>query len=508
MMSAPTHLDPVPLETPSQDWPRKYQIGAWCLAACYFGWFLWQFGAASLWLDETLTAWVTSGDLQTCWRRAWDFQGQSPLFFVLIWLVRQCFGDSEMVLRSLSFLALISTALITRSILIQIGMYRDAWVGALVVAVAMISDFDIGASARPYALAILCSALSMLFLLRWLERRSWNMWLAYSAASFATIAFHYLFATMVVLHFVIILAMGKLSAQGVLRWCGSWCAVGVGLIPFVPHVMAVSRKADRYEFSLPPTVDSTLHYLIATDGVFYIALTAVVLGIFWPRRCPASVDKRVAWLGAGWWIAGPLSILLFYLCFGISVNVPRYFAWRVPALGLIVVASIQLIYAHRLLALPVMIVLGFVMPVVRESDRTGWKDALAFGAQYTDTSAGYEPVVYTGLIETADRTWINQDQFSEYMRAPIHHYGGPSEAHLLPIRAPRAAKLYESKLQELFTLHDQLVFIMRLIPPAGGDVKQRAIQAGYDIETSKHFGLVEVIVIRRQEGKREVAVHR
>jgi hypothetical protein len=58
----------------------------------------------SFWLDETITAWIVNGSLAGAWRRAIDFQGQSPFYFSLEWLMRNLFGSNEISLRFLSLL--------------------------------------------------------------------------------------------------------------------------------------------------------------------------------------------------------------------------------------------------------------------------------------------------------------------------------------------------------------------------------------------------------------------
>jgi hypothetical protein len=66
---------------------------------------LFKFGlGASFGLDETISAWVTDASLQQSWQRALSYQGQSPLYFALLWCWRSLSGDSEWALRLPSFL--------------------------------------------------------------------------------------------------------------------------------------------------------------------------------------------------------------------------------------------------------------------------------------------------------------------------------------------------------------------------------------------------------------------
>lgn len=59
---------------------------------------------ASLWIDEFGTFWVVEHGLMTALQRAWQFQGQSPLYYVLAWIPIHMFGESEVALRAPSLL--------------------------------------------------------------------------------------------------------------------------------------------------------------------------------------------------------------------------------------------------------------------------------------------------------------------------------------------------------------------------------------------------------------------
>lgn len=60
---------------------------------------------SSLWLDELGTYWVISDSFSETWKRAWEFQGQSPLTYEFMWVWKQIVGDqSDAALRLLPVL--------------------------------------------------------------------------------------------------------------------------------------------------------------------------------------------------------------------------------------------------------------------------------------------------------------------------------------------------------------------------------------------------------------------
>jgi mannosyltransferase len=54
---------------------------------------------SSLWIDEFGTFWVTEDRLSTTVARALQFQGQSPFYYLIVWIPLHLFGESELALR-------------------------------------------------------------------------------------------------------------------------------------------------------------------------------------------------------------------------------------------------------------------------------------------------------------------------------------------------------------------------------------------------------------------------
>jgi uncharacterized membrane protein len=105
-------------------------------------------------LDETGTFWVIQGDLADVIRRALDFQGQFPLYHVLLWGWTRIAGTGELALRLPSlFAALLATWLCYRLALRLFGEVAIARIAACVFVLLHPVAFA-AADARPHALAL------------------------------------------------------------------------------------------------------------------------------------------------------------------------------------------------------------------------------------------------------------------------------------------------------------------------------------------------------------------
>ncbi|MCB0333969.1 MAG: hypothetical protein KDD55_10755, partial [Bdellovibrionales bacterium] len=58
----------------------------------------------SFWLDETISYWITNNSFHDVTQRAISHQGQSPLYFWILWAWRQAIGHNEFALRLPSLL--------------------------------------------------------------------------------------------------------------------------------------------------------------------------------------------------------------------------------------------------------------------------------------------------------------------------------------------------------------------------------------------------------------------
>jgi uncharacterized membrane protein len=116
--------------------------------------------AASLWLDEFGTFWVVERNLKTTLLRSWQFQGQSPLYYLLAWISIQAFGESEVALRApslvLGFLFVGALWVCARTLAGRRAGWYAGTLGWLIV-----PSVQHSVQARPYALVLFSVAIAV-----------------------------------------------------------------------------------------------------------------------------------------------------------------------------------------------------------------------------------------------------------------------------------------------------------------------------------------------------------
>src|SRR6056297_1294288 len=127
--------------------------------------------AESFWIDELHSAWCIWGSWdQIFTRAAWGHQ--SPIYFMGLWIWRQIFGDSEIVLRMTSVLAITAATAVTIGGVLRWTNSRTAAVAAGLVMVLESNSLFFGTELRPYAAVILFSSVAVACFVRLLSDRS------------------------------------------------------------------------------------------------------------------------------------------------------------------------------------------------------------------------------------------------------------------------------------------------------------------------------------------------
>lgn len=114
---------------------------------------------SSLWLDEFGTLWTIEAGLSNTVERAFSFQGQSPLYYCIVWLFVRVFGEHEIVIRLPSLLCMSGAAVcIYKAGSAMAGVRCGVFSG--VVFWMAFAGMRSSAEARPYGLAMLFTSLA------------------------------------------------------------------------------------------------------------------------------------------------------------------------------------------------------------------------------------------------------------------------------------------------------------------------------------------------------------
>jgi 4-amino-4-deoxy-L-arabinose transferase-like glycosyltransferase len=207
-------------------------------------------GNQSFWWDEALTGReVRSGFGDLFGTYLMHVEANPPVYPVAAWLWGHLFGTSDFALRSLSAAAGIATVVVLYVLLAEFVSRRAAVIGG---ALATVSPIMIWYSqeARAYALVLFLVALSLLFLMRSLERRRRRDLIAWAIVAALASATHY-FAIFAVV------AEGALLLHS-FGWSRAAAAVFGGLATLALG-LALLANAQRSEASTSFIADENLH---------------------------------------------------------------------------------------------------------------------------------------------------------------------------------------------------------------------------------------------------------
>jgi len=207
----------------------------------------WGLGAQSLWYDEWSTGEAVDGGLRDLVTYVANREGIPPPYFGLQWVWVRLVGDGEVGLRSLSALAGVAAIPVAYALVMALGGRRSvARLAALLVAVnPMLVWYS--QEARSYSLLALAGALSVLALVRLVERDRRADRMAWGLAVAAVVAVHWFGAFLVVAEAIAVLAIGRRRGRPwrpIVAACVPAVAVLALLAPFAveQHSHTVNRS--------------------------------------------------------------------------------------------------------------------------------------------------------------------------------------------------------------------------------------------------------------------------
>lgn len=382
--------------------------------------------SASLWTDETISKWIVSDTVRDVFNRAILFQGQSPFYYLLLWIISQLFGAAESTLRLLSVVCCVMTAVLVYR---MTGIFtKDRAVALLSVGALLCSDVfqDALLSARPYALAILFSTGSVVLLYGLIQSFSHARAMLFTFAMIATWYAHYLFAAIALAHVVTIFRNPTLRKRMV-----PWCLVGIFVCaPGVIQGMSLAHRSGGLSFASMPDLFGWVSGAMPIP-VLVSVIVGVSLGLIWGGRFVIANHSRHA-----------VSFLLPYIILpivlfsawsnvsGRSVWIPRYWSWQLPVLGVFVGVLLNSISGTR--GRQVAFIVTALFFVLRISTQVrvveDWRGVAHVLAQGTG-----DIVLYSGLIEAESGSGREYPEFETYLRIPLLVYGVQRPIQILGI---------------------------------------------------------------------------
>lgn len=410
--------------------------------------------AASLWLDEFGTVWVTDAGLSRVVERA-RFFPQSIPYAALVAIARGAFGSSEIVLRVPSLLAMLAAAwLVARLARACFGAEAGLLAGGAFLLFPAI-EFA-AADARPYAFGVLAATAALLFLKGWLDGGRVGEAVGYVLAAATAVYFHYLFAAALAGHAVYAVYRWRRGTPVSLRAMAAAAAgVAVLLVPAAALVAEIGASRRMHQFG---TLPDALHLFNALVPVRVLGLLLpAALVVFAVRRArgfrvpepPWSAEDGLALLLSSA-LAPPLALFAVSRAFATPVFEVRYLLETAPAWAAILgglLARLEPAGAGRLIlvgALGLALVLRGEPGRLRiEHGREDWRDALAA----VERVAPDAPILLSGsFVEARDPALAADPRHQEYLTEPVRYYAPRTPAAALPLGSSPGAQAVSERL--------------------------------------------------------------
>lgn len=387
----------------------------------------------SLWLDETIAAWIAKDGFQDVFIRATGFQGQSPFYFLAPWLVSNVFGFHEWALRlpSLAFNLVTVAALFQLFRLLASKDVAGYGAGAFAVIAACDSQLP---GARPYALAISCFSLSLMLVVRWAQSGRWSLMICFALATSGMLYAHYLFALALPLFAIVLMYIGKSSRIGYRHILAAMATCAIFTLPAGWQLSRLATDARLYSFSPSPTLETWAYVMTVEWPTVYLLpiIAAVWLAFRRMRTDDTSRYTKPTLLALCLWLYPSVALAAVSLLTDNPVFIPRYALYSVVGESLLLGVLVCLLRPSRFRNSVFLgaSVLAIASTPLHHFFGEDWRAAIN---DIPDTTA--EPsvvIVWTGLVEGRDLGWSLSPEKRAYLLAPIAMYPVDLPVALLP----------------------------------------------------------------------------
>lgn len=382
----------------------------------------------SLWIDELLTAWVTSGSLSEVISRSLKFQGTTPLYFLLVYGFRNIFGSSEFSLRLLSFISFPISLWLCMLLGRALKDHKTGSIIGLTLLCSTATIFSFG-NARPYGLAIMFGLLSSLLFLSWLRAPRILFISCYGFVSIVAVLIHLFFATVILSHAVILLLVERSRKQSVQYLSFLICFLTVfALCLFQLRGLYLMRN------DITPYMGvSSRELILRLISPYIIIINLVCLAYYRIKDGDfRSLRSRDSLIGSAL-LGVPILCLLIGFAFGAITLLPRYFLSVIP--GIVFFTGNNLSRVHSRISIPALTLIAIIVWAKNlesgphsENWRAAVNSAYALHREHPEKAAA----LFAGLAELHSQKVIESEDYKPYLRSPLAYYQFSAETYLLP----------------------------------------------------------------------------
>ena len=354
-----------------------------------------------------------------------------------MWFWSRWFGFSELVLRipsiGATLLTVVFTVHLSRILNLRGGSYIIPLVFLSVPAV-FIQTF----SARPYALALLFSTLSVYSFYLWLTRARIFYGLLYIISSILTFYFHYIFSLVGIVHIAIILCLLKEIKVLWRNIFGVYFLIFIFCIPGFIHIDFWSQKSIIIKSFSSTPIEVLFKKIFPLELLVYVVF-GIAMAFIYEKVKVDRINSKLNLIILTWILAPPVILYLLSSIYEYKIFISRYFLWRVSGLALLVVVIFNSLRPKRawVIILSIWILFGCILESMRKWNIEDWK-FVSQTIETEDTSGEIPILLYSGLVELRQLEFMNmieQDyRTAQYLTAPLRVYTDREKIYPVPPR--------------------------------------------------------------------------
>ncbi|MFN8390338.1 MAG: glycosyltransferase family 39 protein [Bdellovibrionota bacterium] len=388
----------------------------------------------SLWIDEATTLYTVHGTLSEVFSRTYQYQSQTPLYYIFVWLSTRLLGLDEIGLRLPSVIFVFAAA----SFLYLAGRrcftstpQSARFLPAIFLCIAEVNDA--GVNARTYSLALLCGIAAFYGAVALSEQYSGRNRSIFIASSLLCVYAHYLFAPFIAVLLVYLFVAQPTERR---RLVADVLILGVGVLPLATAILHIVSRRQSINWMGPATW-SQVFSLIVPAAELLIAIGAVTVVSMLGRRVPrpGEFDLKAGYfrLTLGWCIAPVVALAFVSYVGGASVLAARYCILRVAGFALLFLSGIRMFsFSEKIASYAITLFVVMNLAAQQMFPRVeNWREAAR--VLQSHTGDGSKPLLlWDGLIESDSVSWLEDPEKQEYLRGPLLLYPVAAKVTLLP----------------------------------------------------------------------------
>jgi len=381
-------------------------------------------------LDELGSFWVIKDTFKDVVERSLHL-GQSPLYYLMLWSFQKIFGSSEVALRLPSLICILSASLLmirlgTLLFSLEVGVFSAFAFRSSIQAIVAATD------ARPYALGILLTILSTIYLVEWCKKGTKSYLLMYCISLAATIYAHYLFGLIFIVHAAWAILALRTKWKLLIRqavWGGA--VLFILTIPAFYHVKVFASKTAGKAFVKLPTIFDLSTSLLPKESLLLITLLIIFQGLAWRKSgsyffFERPISREAFYTLFAFLLLPVLIIYAISIFSGNSIFLERYFGQRVVGLGLlggIIICSLSHTTKRIIILSCMILVVAINQYSYGFSNRAG--DGFGRAAnriRLEDQGGKCQLLVMSGFIESQTISWLEEGLTREFILSPLSYY--------------------------------------------------------------------------------------